>query len=327
MLGSVRSLNADQDQWQVVKVQSLVPPRTRAINVKVCGQSRVSSTAGGMADDFSVSLHQLPNEIAGKQPIPCVITKHPMLRETGQGTGRITIIWETDSFLRPQFLDWGWEPGRTIFSQPIQTTYIDDCHYVHKAEISYEGEKFNDPAVSERNIMFYRVRCGGEESELYRYITPPPPFTYQSTETSSSRVAIVSDNQYGSQVMRHIAYDIQTFHPDLLLMAGDIVNRGYLLEEWGMYFWYPLEVSQLAQQTPVAITRGNHDGQSSFAFAYTAGIKNNDWFAFTHGSARFVVLDSNADSEMVPEQKAWMKKEFQSKEFDEALFRFVAFSL
>lgn len=276
-----------------------------------------------MADDFSISFLKLPKEISGKQTFPCTITKKPMLRETGQENGKITIIWETDCFVRSQSLHWGWESGRTIFTQAIQTTYISPCHFIHKVEISYENQKFYDSKVFDRKILFYKVFCGNIESETYRYITPPIPFTFSSNEIENHKFAIISDNQYGSQIMRHFAYDIQSFHPDLLLMGGDIVNRGYLIEEWGRFFWYPLEVQQLAQQTPIVITRGNHDGQFSFSFAYTSGINNLDWFSFTYGAIRYIILDSNADTALAPNQLEWLLSEFKTKEYDEALFRFV----
>ena len=277
-------------------------------------------------DDISISFQSIPSHIAGKSSYPCTISKQPMLREVGQGEGTITVIWETDSYLRNQHLDWGWEPGRTMYSQPIQSTFVGDCNYIHKCEIRYNDEIYDDIVVSQRKMLFYRVRCGSEESDLYRYVIPPPTFTFTSKEVPDTRIAIISDNQYGSKIMRHLAYDIQNFHPELLLMGGDIVNRGYVLEEWGRFFWYPLEVAQLSQRTPVVITRGNHDGQSGYAFAYTAGVRNRDWFAFSHGAVRYIVLDSNADGAIAPQQTQWLKNELQSKEFDEALFRLVIFS-
>ena len=230
----------------------------------------------------------------------------------------MVVIWETDNLLRAPTLEWGWEPGRAIFSQHVQTTFVDDCHFVHKAEIPYNNVRFHDSIVQQRREVFYKVKCGGEESELFRFITP---ITSHTASDESVKIAVISDNQYGSNVLRHIAHDIQGFQPDLLLMAGDVVNRGYLLEEWAMYFWHPLEESLLAQRTPIAMARGNHDGESPLAFAYTAGLRNRDWFAFTLGSIRFVILDSNADTATCPQQREWMKTEFASKEFTEALFR------
>lgn len=322
-LGSLRTMIADLPQWDRFSIAGLLPPHTRSLNIKICSQHRAGMTNDAAADNVAVNFYSIPEEIKGQQSIPCSITKLPMQRETGQGEGKVTIIWETDSYLRTQSFTWGWEPGRTIFSIPVQTTFVDHCHYVHKIEIEYLDDAFDDMLVKERGALFYKVACGYEESELFRYVTPPEVFTYHSQTVESSRIALISDNQYGNQIMRHLAYDIQAFHPDLLLMGGDIVNRGYLLEEWGMYFWYPLEVAQLAQRTPVVITRGNHDGQSGFAFAFTAGVRNRDWFAFSYGSARYIILDSNADEATAPQQLKWLRKELLSKEFDEALFRFV----
>ena len=301
----------------------VVPKSTRFIDYKICSHHRTGLNNDGNADNTQAALYSIPSELHVSH---CEITKAPMLRETGQGPSAIVVMWESNSKAHQTTLEWYWEPGDPFFIEPVQTTYVNHCHFVHKATINFGERLFagSNNLNLNRTVLFYRVSCGRTETSFYRYETPVK-YDLHKNLLPSTRIAVLSDNQYGANVMRHILHELPDFSPDLLLFGGDVVNRGYLIDEWGMYFWRPLEDAEIGQTTPIVIARGNHDGESSIAHAFTAPPINKDWFAFSHGAVRYIILDSNAESSAAPKQKIWLINELNGAESRNALFRCVDF--
>jgi 3',5'-cyclic AMP phosphodiesterase CpdA len=89
--------------------------------------------------------------------------------------------------------------------------------------------------------------------------------------------------------------------PNMICVAGDMVNSGNLLSEWHDYWFKPLETLHAAQTTPVIYARGNHDGEHALAYAYSTLPGNEAWFAFDYGNTRFIFLDSEVDTSGSPE--------------------------
>ena len=113
--------------------------------------------------------------------------------------------------------------------------------------------------------------------------------------------------------------------PDLICVAGDMVNSGNVLSEWHDYWFKPLEHLNFAQTRPVIFARGNHDGEHALAYAYSTLPGNEAWFAFDYGNSRFIFLDSEMDTGGSPEQFAWLQAELARPETQRAAFRIVCF--
>jgi hypothetical protein len=114
------------------------------------------------------------------------------------------------------------------------------------------------------------------------------------------------------------------------------------MEEWSTYYWDTIE--PIGSSTPIALVRGNHDGESGMAYAYTALIDNVDYYASSYGTrnhtrvqqqitnhndcvlsvgrARLIFLNSNAHPIIAPRQTEWLKQELQSDASSTAEFRY-----
>ena len=392
-ISSLRSMKEDFDFWNERKIKGIIPKRTRGIKLQICSQQRAGENNEGMADDVTASLYLLPDQYrAINSKYQCSITKEPMMRLIEYG--KYLIVWETNANLNTISCKWGWRSDRLLFSEIVQTTQVDDCHFVHKCSIHFENfddhdddddqklaENFdnrsnlnNNPLLDNDNFnhrnnnknideeadeevdgefdddnltddrdkfaqperengFYYSISCGDIKTAtiFHRIIPPPIPITsslaLDKIKFENLKVAIVSDNQYGSQIMRHVITDITSHRPHFIMMGGDSVDHGAIIEEWFRYFWQPLQIENLAQKIPIVLTRGNHDGESAVAHAFTSPIHNQDWYSFMSLSTFFIVLDSNADNVIAPKQTEWLKRTMESSSFQDALFRVVLFHL
>ena len=126
---------------------------------------------------------------------------------------------------------------------------------------------------------------------------------------------------------------------DFYLLNGDIM--GHVDEEVQIFASFiDTCVSRFAQNIPFLFIRGNHETRGAYARELKSYLSLKDdsyYFAFTHGPARFIVLDSGEDkkddnieySGLVDfesyreRQLDWLKKEVSSKEFRRAKVNIV----
>jgi predicted phosphodiesterase len=186
---------------------------------------------------------------------------------------------------------------------------IDGTHFVHRATL--EG-------LERETEYVYRVRSGAAVSPAYRFRTAPRVETPFVT-------AWWGDNHNGTATLRKHVANLLSHGPDLICVAGDMVNSGNVLREWHDYWFKPLEHLNAAQTTPVLFARGNHDGEHALAYAYSALPGNESWYAFDYGNSRFIFLDSEADGSVSPEQLNWLRAELARPETRRAAFRIVCF--
>jgi len=191
----------------------------------------------------------------------------------------------------------------------VETLQIDGTHFVHRATLM---------GLETETSYSYRVRSGGTVSPVFQFRTAPQPET-------PFAVAWWGDNHQGSVTLRTHVANLLAHGPDLICVAGDMVNSGDVLDEWHNFWFKPLEHLQLAQTHPVIYARGNHDGEHALAYAYSALPGNEAWFAFDYGNTRFIFLDSETATSGSPEQLAWLRLELSRPETQSAAFRVVCF--
>ena len=300
-LSRLRSIVAADSQWLRRRLVGLVPPGTRRLRIELVGYHRRDRDNDSMADDLSLRL-QIPFPV-----IPPRITKLPMLQDVRQDA--MALLWETDTNLVGHAVEWGrFEAGEATLRQ-VETLQIDDKHFVHRAVLA--------PLEAETEYL-YRVRSGAAATQVFRFRTAP-------RSASPFRVAWFADNQNGPSILRVHVPHIAAHAPDLVLVPGDTVQNGNLIDEWHTQWFEPLSVSSLAQTVPVVFARGNHDGEHALAYAYSVLPGNEAWFAFDYGNTRFVVLDSEVSTAGSPEQFAWLRAELERPETQAAAFRIAVF--
>lgn len=120
----------------------------------------------------------------------------------------------------------------------VETTMIDDCHYIHKAELDFSPklnliQKFISAKIS------YLVESSSSFSSVKSFVHRNP-----SNSTFRLSSAVTSDNQYGDKFYRHFLNHFSDSYPLLNshINVGDFVDRGYLIREFKNYFWLPLGI-------------------------------------------------------------------------------------
>lgn len=302
-LGAVRSLVAGDNRWLFRPLDALLPPGTRRLRLEIIGRHRRDADNDSLADDLTVRLIR-PWPVAPGRP---VITKLPMLQDVRREA--MTLLWETDHNRALHAVEWGRESVSENRLTRVESLQIDGSHFVHRAVLT---------GLSAGREYVYRVRSGDTVTPVFRFRTAPDAATPFVT-------AWWGDNHGGTAVLRTHVENILGHGPDLLCVAGDMVNSGNSLDEWHNFWFRPLEHRNLAQSIPVIFARGNHDGEHALAYAYSALPGNGSWFAFDYGNSRFIFLDSEAEGSVSPEQQAWLREELSRRETRQAAFRIVCF--
>lgn len=300
-LSAVRCLIAANNVWLQRSLSGLLPVGTRRLRLEVIGKHRRDDDNDSMADDLAVRL---------QKPVALVtpnITKLPMLQDVRKDA--MTLLWETDGNLARHYVDWGRSNINEHTISRIESMQIDATHFVHRATIS---------GLEMETRYVYRVRSGTNATPVYAFTTAPKP-------TSPFTTAWWGDNHGGTAILRQHVTNIFTHSPNMICVAGDMVNSGNSIDEWNDYWFKPLETLNAAQTTPVIYARGNHDGEHALAYAYSALPGNEAWFAFDYGNSRFIFLDSEVSTSTEIQQYNWLQSELSRPETQRAAFRIVCF--
>jgi len=300
VLGSTRSLVGEGDTWLERNHRGLLPVGTRKIRLRLTHRDRAPGVSAYVDD---VSLRLVPDW----QSPPAVITKQPMVQSVRKRSAML--VWETSSSMVDSHVEWGPTAAMRRRVRNIEVRKIDASHWVHVAKLA--------PLTPGQKIH-YRVVSGTAATPPYAFRTGPAP-------RRPARVAWLADNQYGNTVLGRLAPLVKAADPDLAFFVGDIVQEGHDVRQWQEYWFRPLETASLAQTTPIAFARGNHDGEYPLSYGYSALPGNQAWYAFDIGGARVLVLDSEATPQDSPRQMAWLKAQLASRRFQKATFRIVTF--
>lgn len=136
------------------------------------------------------------------------------------------------------------------------------------------------------------------------------------------RIAALSDNQFGARIFGEITQRISKLKPHYVMHVGDAVQQT-TPRSWHTDFFDILEKNSLSG-IPLIHVQGNHDDET----VSEADVTKKPFYlasrktatAFSLGSARFILLNSNVDSD---EQLRWLEKELLSPEAQKAIFRIV----
>jgi hypothetical protein len=164
----------------------------------------------------------------------------------------------------------------------------------------------------------YRVQVG-DESWRGEFATAPAegkdvPFSF----------IVVGDSRGGVQQHRRVVQRMSQEVPDFVLGTGDMVDEGHRQDQWQEFFEVENEMFRDNVYFPAL---GNHDrqGRGRTADSYRAFFSlpdNGDgerYYAFTYGSSRFLILDSNAYSFALTDQTAWLERELIAARQDQRL--------
>jgi predicted phosphodiesterase len=221
-----------------------------------------------------------------------------------QGGGKMMIQIGDASSREPKGGEW--------FVVPVTTIQVDPCHFVHTAPLPFNYESpfaigytirsgdwrhQDDVIIRPRGGLFdpslevnKAVAARAEEMKKTSSATSKKKNNTNNNKNNNNDtkfellVGIVSDNQYGAATYRHILQHLVKHNPNMIINVGDFVDRGQVMEEWHQYYWGPLQsIGPTAASTPLLLARGNHDGESSYAYTYAYSGDQNEWFALSQG--------------------------------------------
>jgi len=300
-LARLRSLYVETQEPTRRELRGLVPAGTRALEVAfVALQRRAPKNEIGV-DDVQLRL------VADATPTLSRLSKLPVLHP-GDDPRTLTVLFETDRADAAPVLVWSREDAPEARATPTLSTTVSPRHQVHEVRMGPL-----EPGVSYR----YHVEVGPWTSPTWSVKGP--------VVDGPVRIAWLADNQHGWQTFRSLLPAIANARPDFAVLAGDIVQHGYMLREWQTEWFTTLATADFGQTTPIWFARGNHDGEFALSYAYTSMPGNQSWFALTRGGARLIVLNTEAEHVVVPEQLAWLRAELASPASREADFRIVTF--
>jgi Icc-related predicted phosphoesterase len=296
-LGFVATLHADAQGWHPREARAPVPPGTTQIVVRAVATARRGPRNDLRVDDITATLGPARNVSAvGLRKLPVL---HPSDRSDLHH-----LVFETrDTDLAPEVL-FGLE-GERRRPAPLTATTVQGDHQIWRAEL-------DGLTAGARHV--WQVRVG---PDLYG------PFTFNAPKPDDAplRVAWMADNQYGWETFTALLPKIAATFPDLLVLAGDIVQNGDQRREWQTEWFSPLGVTRVGQEVPIQFARGNHDGEHALSYAYTALPGNGAWFAYSRAGVRFIFLDTEANPDDVQDQVLWLKRELTSEASRAAKFR------
>lgn len=136
---------------------------------------------------------------------------------------------------------------------------------------------------------------------------------------------VYGDSRSNANAHARVVERIRQEVPDFLLGTGDIVTEGSSEADWNELFEIEGPLWREATMFP---SLGNHDRQGRGRTAdnyrkYFAVPENSPdperYYAFTYGSSRFLILDSNAYSFALTDQTAWIEQQLQSARLDTSI--------
>jgi hypothetical protein len=139
------------------------------------------------------------------------------------------------------------------------------------------------------------------------------------------RFVVVGDVRSGHDIHAALAAAIAAEDPDLVIMTGDLVDRGTDEGDWERYFEI---AAPLLKQVAVYPAVGNHEyvrkghGLQSYIDHFMRGGGPNSWWSYDVAGVHFVVMDSEAFKN--PAQIAWLATDLAAarKKHPRAIFAY-----
>lgn len=222
--------------------------------------------------------------------------KGPYLQDVSQTS--ITIVWQSDPS-QGGVVEIDGKPSRRIESPPdeIHEVVIDKLQPSHRYR--------------------YSVTVAGERVRGQFATAPPPgsPFSF----------VVFGDTRENVSSHQRVIDRVRDEAPDLILETGDMVDEGSSEHDWQLYFDVERD---LLHDNVIYPAVGNHDRQGRGRTAdnyrkYFALPENSPdperYYAFSYGSARFLVLDSNVYSFALTDQTEWIEQQLEAARLDPSI--------
>jgi predicted phosphodiesterase len=201
------------------------------------------------------------------------------------------------------------------------------------AVLSIEGPGGERKQQVEAARIAEATLTGLQPASRYRYTVEAAGGTWTGEFATAPEVGtdvpitfvVIGDTRYGTDAHRRVIERMSQEVPDFVLGTGDMVDEGQRQDQWQQFF--DVE-NPLLRDNVYFPALGNHDrqGRGRTADYYRQyfsvpenGGETERYYAFTYGSSRFLVLDSNEYSFALTDQTSWIERELISARQDASI--------
>lgn len=280
---------------ETLEVEDILPSPTFTIEPTLAAAiTETSEKPIATQTPLPASPTLLPTQTYLPTPIQPLSEYNSYLQNVTQES--ITIMWET--------------PTRYSWSK-LRYRLVGDITWIEKS--IFEKTKFHEISILgliPDTTYEYQVSMDGTSQWSPSW---PAVFTTAPDASQSFRAVVYGDSRTRIEQHREVIKSITKNEPDILLHTGDFVEYGMNYENWDKEFFHP--AADLLAYVPLYPVIGNHEYNGEewmWYYDFFSPPGNEQWYAFTYGCARFIILDSNFNFKPGGEQYTWLVEEFQS---------------
>ena len=171
-----------------------------------------------------------------------------------------------------------------------------------------------------KNIMHHIELTGLQPETHYVYrafsVLPggdtlaSPVSTFQTAvkDSTAFAFAVFSDSQFDAAdpgAWGRVSTQAWKERPNFALHAGDLVDLGYMKDDWVNEFFAPAQ--NLMKRIPIYSIPGNHEHDAAFYYRYMY-VPQPYYYSFRYGNAEIFMLDTNQYQEEGTDMYNWLEQ-------------------
>ncbi len=228
---------------------------------------------------------------------------------------RIALAPWTDlvfEFLVPPFLTW---PTESAMSVSFETTFpasaevrcwrdtdsVESAHaFTAEEAVTLHELRLTDLSPDQK--YFYQVVAKSHDGEL----TDSGVLSFRTASSAGKpfTFVVIGDTQTQGDVAKRVS-DLAWMHrPNLVLLAGDLVETGTNKRDWTDVFFPSMQ--PLIGRVPLMPVLGNHEQDADHYYRYMSLPEPERWYAFRYGDAEFFMIDGNRSLADRSAQLTWL---------------------
>jgi hypothetical protein len=208
----------------------------------------------------------------------------------------IRILWETSDSCQSYV---AYSPAELNAGSPsLSLRKTSECKsFMHHIELT---------GLQPETNYFYRtisVLAGGDT-----LASPVSSFQTAVKDSTAFAFAVFSDSQFDPAdpgAWGRVSSQAWKERPNFALHAGDLVDLGYMKDDWVNEFFAP--ASTLMKAIPIYSIPGNHEHDAAFYYQYMY-IPKPYYYSFRYGNAEIFMVDTNQYQEEGTDMYNWLEQ-------------------
>lgn len=218
----------------------------------------------------------------------------------------IVVMWET---FDPSTSEVWYGPARYGDKAPNLSMKEVDSSLKTMHEVVIEG-------LNEETKYLWKVRTVSEGGKAIE--SQHSTFATAIKDSTAFGFILYGDSQSNPEVWGKVATLGWLNRPNFGVLAGDLVDRGGMDDDWLVEFFPPAHV--FMNRYPLYTVIGNHEDDHPNYYKYVHNPDPEYYYTFTYGNAQFFMIDTNRDVSEGSEQYDWLEWELAKSD---AQWKFV----